>query len=186
MENNLKEGEKEMKYSKDNLKVGDKVLLKNRRGGLWNPEMDHYMGTVVTISELGESTFLIEEDDRSYCCWKFGYDDIERVANEFTRDDLQFGDIVTLRNGERYIVASYCLYGEEESYPFDREKVGVWYNNDLTHNENDQEVNIVKVERAGRVVYERGEEIKEMTVEEVSKLVGCKVKIVGKKESEDE
>lgn len=32
------------------------------------------------------------------------------TQNKFTRDDLQFGDIVILRNGERCVVASNQLY----------------------------------------------------------------------------
>lgn len=165
---------------KEDLKVGDKVLLKNRRGENWNSkgEMDHYMGKIVTIRSLDGNIFTIEEDDRKLGYWNFRYEDIERKANEIKRDDLQFADILTLRNGERYVVVDNHMWGEDEDYGRDGDGISTWYNNDLTQNEGNKDEDIVKVERAGQIVYERIDEAKEMTVEEISKALGYEVKIV--------
>lgn len=170
-----------MKFDKDNLKVGDKVLLKNRRGDNWNilGQMDHYMGKIVTIKKLHDSSFNIEDDDRDDTVfWSFAYEDIERIANDFKRDDLQFADIITLRNGERYVVAVGSMYGENGYYNRDCDTIWDWYNLDLTQNEDEREEDIVKVERSGKVIYERSEAVREMTVEEISKALGYEVKVV--------
>ena len=171
---------------KEELKVGDKVLLKNRRGEKWNDcgRMDHYMGKIVTIRSLGDNYFTIEEDDRKGGYWSFYYDDIERKANKAKREDLQFADILTLRNGERYVVADYCIYGEDGDYSYGGDDIQIWYNDDLTQNEGDADEDIVKVERAGQVIYERIDEVKEMTIEEISKALGYEVKIVKEKINE--
>lgn len=73
-----------------NLKVGDKVKLKNRRGSYWNQEgeMDKYMGKVVTISNIYSFTerqvFTIKEDDGNnwFKKWYFFSEDIECVVKQ--------------------------------------------------------------------------------------------------------
>ena len=70
-----------------NLKVGDKVKLKNRRGKNWNYEgkMDKYIGKIVTISHIRSTIigarFEIEEDTR-FSKWAFSLDDIEYVVKQ--------------------------------------------------------------------------------------------------------
>ena len=163
------------------FKVGDKVLLKNRRGDCWNPygEMDKYMGTIVTISKIYGDLFEIEEDhNRVNNKWSFNFEDIERLANDITLSDLQFADILTLRNGERYVYASKRMYGEDNSYYCDCDLIENYYNDDLTNGDRNKEQDIVKVERAGKIIYERKEEAKEMTLQEICKELGYEVKIV--------
>lgn len=164
-----------MKFSRDNLKSGDKVLLKNRRGHYWNydGEMDEYMGTIVTIKTLCNDDFRIEEDSR----WLFGYEDIERKIINFTLDDLKFADILTLRNDERYVYTDGYIYGEDEDYRLDYERINSFIDKDLKGRK-DTNYDIVKVERAGQIIYEREEEIKEMTLSQVCKQLGYEVKIV--------
>lgn len=73
-----------------NLKVGDKVKLKNRRGRYWNHagKMDKYMGKVVTISNIdpftAQQTFTIKEDDGNNWSekWYFSSEDIEYVVKQ--------------------------------------------------------------------------------------------------------
>lgn len=171
---------KDMEFNKDNLKVGDKVLLKNESGYGWNQEgkMDKYKGKVVTVSKLHDSNFEIEEDDmQNFTKWKFSYEDIERKVTNFTRDDLEFGDILTLRNEERYVYASEHIYGEDEYYCFDCDEIGYYHTEKLKHKD-DSDYDVVKVERAGQVVYEREEEVKEMTLSQVCEQLGYDVKIV--------
>lgn len=170
------------KFSSENLKVGDKVLLKNKRGEAWNLEgaMDKYIGKIVTIDDLNYGGgFSIKEDDRDNrpLKWEFSYEDIERIVNDFKLSDLQFADIITLRSGERYVYADDVMRGEKLDYNSDGNTISCWYNDDLTQNEGDRSEDIVKVERNGQVIYERQEAI-EMTVEEICEKLGYEVKIV--------
>lgn len=72
------------------FKVGDKVKLKNRRGGNWNPEgmMDKYIGKIVTISNINPTSFdtyfeIEEDEDQGKCFkWKFTLNDIEYVVKQ--------------------------------------------------------------------------------------------------------
>ena len=188
--------EKEIK-----IKVGDKVLLKNERGISWNSfgKQDKYMGKVVTVSKLlgcDDQLFEIEEDPGHDTVniffsnkWCFGIDDIERIiTDDFTLGDLQFADIVTTRNGERYVVADNTLFGEKDGYWLDHEYIPNFYRRDLKYDTTNDECriyDIIKVERAGQVIWERPEEEKEpareMTIAEISEALGYEVKVVKEK-----
>lgn len=174
------------------IKVGDKVLLKNKRGKNWNREglMDKYMGKVVTVLSFipytCDGSFYIEGDSN---CWRFNIDDIEKiVTNQVVKlSDLQFADVVTTRNNQRYVVGDNCLLGEDNTYYLDCVTISDSFDEDLTHHDHswsgisdhDTNYDIMKVERAGQVVYERKEEpVKEMTLAEVCKELGYEVKIV--------
>ena len=72
-----------------NLKVGDKVKLKNRRGRGWNSDgmMDKYIGKIVTVSDIHQgysrNGFTIKEDDgREFPRWVFRLEDIEYVVKQ--------------------------------------------------------------------------------------------------------
>lgn len=64
-----------------NLKVGDKVKLKNRRGAGWNfdGKMDKYIGKIVTVSNIFYEfdSFKINEER-----WLFNFKDIEYVVKQ--------------------------------------------------------------------------------------------------------
>lgn len=109
------------------------------------------------------------------------------VSNNYTRNDLQFADIVTLRNGERYVYGGGYILGEDNAYDADCNNVKLCYNDDLTRSSMSfcysgkaEDYDIVKVERVGEVVYQRedNKEPVEMTVAEISKKLGYEVKIV--------
>lgn len=183
------------------IKVGDLVLLKNERGKDWcsNGDMDKYMGKVVTVRgfvPFSCNSFYIEEDEGDENAkhtmtgrWIFDIDDIEKiVTNQVVRlSDLHFADILTVRKGERYVVGDNALLGEEDTYYLDCDIISDSFDEDLTYYDHswsgvsDRNTNydIMKVERAGQVVYERKEEpVKEMTLAEVCKELGYEVKIV--------
>ena len=168
---------------KEDLKVGDKVLLKNKRGKHWNDEgkMDHYIGKIVTIKSL-DSYFTIEEDDgeNTPSYWAFSYEDIERKITEFIKNDIVFGDILTLRDSYRYVIADGQMWGEDRGYNKAGCTLDVWYNDDLTHDEGDIDQDIMKVERSGQIIYER-QDAREMTIKEISEKLGYEVKIVKEK-----
>lgn len=72
-----------------NLKVGDKVKLKNRRGITWNYDgmMDKYIGKIVTVSETGLGLYgngftILEDDGRGVFQWRFRLEDIEYVVKQ--------------------------------------------------------------------------------------------------------
>ena len=69
-----------------NLKVGDKVKLKNRRGKGWNSDgmMDKYIGKIVTVSyiTLGNGFTIKEDDGRGFTRWVFRLEDIEYVVKQ--------------------------------------------------------------------------------------------------------
>lgn len=68
------------------LKVGDKVKLKNRRGKNWNVygKMDKYIGKIVTVSyiTLGNGFTIKEDDGRGFPRWVFRIEDIEYVVKQ--------------------------------------------------------------------------------------------------------
>ncbi len=70
------------------LKVGDKVKLKNRRGMCWNSEgmMDKYIGEIVTVSDMyhyrGDYFTIKEDDGRGFPQWVFSPEDIEYVVKQ--------------------------------------------------------------------------------------------------------
>lgn len=173
---------------KEDLKVGDKVLLKNKRGDSWNIEgkMDHYIGKVVTIDEINTETFAIKEDDgeNGYFKWQFDYDDIELKVNCLELKDLQFADILTLRNGQKYVIANDHMFGCHGDDDFDCDYLENNYNNDLTNEDSDTSFDIIKVERYGQVIYEREKTVKKMTVSEICKELGYDVEIVKENEHE--
>lgn len=69
-----------------NLKVGDKVKLKKRRGKGWNSNgmMDKYIGKIVTVSyiTLGNGFTIKEDDGRGFPRWVFRLEDIEYVVKQ--------------------------------------------------------------------------------------------------------
>lgn len=111
---------------------------------------------------------------------------------KFTLKDFQFGDIITLRNGERYVYADGTMYGEKEQYALDCEILTEIYNEDLiatnvcenVYDFNKKSCDIMNIERQREVVYERKEETVEMTLSEVCKKLGYNVKIVKEKSEE--
>lgn len=173
---------------KEDLKVGDKVLLKNKRGDSWNIEgkMDHYIGKVVTIDEINTETFTIKEDDDKnwFGKWVFNYDDIELKVNCLELKDLQFADILTLRNGQKYVIANDHMFGCHGDDDFDCDYLENNYNNDLTNEDSDTSFDIIKVERYGQVIYEREKTVKKMTVSEICKELGYDVEIVKENDHE--
>lgn len=103
-------------------------------------------------------------------------------VNKMTKKDLKNGDIVTLRNGDRLVLCDECfndLSGDYSNHLYDLDEL----RDDLTYKawDDDSSSDIVKVERPVKyeTVFERREEVKELTVDEISEKLGYKVKVVG-------
>lgn len=98
-----------------------------------------------------------------------------KLISHITLNELQFADILTLRDGARFVVAQDYMFSEDYHY-CDTNEISIYYNKNLKY-KGDKNYDIMKVERAGKVIFER-EDVREMTTEEVSKALGYKVKIV--------
>jgi len=163
------------------FKVGDLIRGINKEYSITDIDMtkarviEVYNGEQIRLEILEHKTRK-EEVGKQY--------DVEseyfELINTLTLSDLQFADILTLRNGERYVVGDNYMYGENGRYYRDCDIISDYYNEDLTQNENDTEEDIVKVERAGQVIYERQETVK-VTMEDVCKKFGYDVEIVKEK-----
>lgn len=108
-------------------------------------------------------------------------DYFELVTSFITKDDLKNGDIVTLRNGDKLIYSD----GEFADISDDcdnRLTSKRDLNYDLTYGFiDDENYDVIKVDRPTNyyTVFEREEtKVKEMTIEEISKALGYKVKII--------
>lgn len=166
------------------IKVGDRVRILDGRKKpdiypKWVKEMDELIGTVRTVEhvfndscELSDANFLFAEE------WL-------APADDFTKYDLKEFDIVELRNGSKTCVVNDIALGQLSIGCF---SVDTW-KDDLTDKGTDK-YDIMKVYRPTDsiptdkskwkdlpVVYERTE-VKEMTVEEISKALGYEVKVV--------
>ena len=111
----------------------------------------------------------------------FGYTSDWLVEeNKMAKEDLKNGDIVTLRNGDRLMlsVKSFCDLSENNHNPIYTLNQ---FKDDLTYYINEREDDIIKVERPVKyeTVFEREEEVQELTVDEMSERLGYKVKVVG-------
>ena len=83
---------------------------------------------------------------------------------------LKGDECITLGNGCSYIISN----GEAWCSNLDEK-----YNEDLTYSNNYEFYDIIKITYEGKVVWERKEEIKKMTLKEIEKKLGYKITIVG-------
>lgn len=166
------------------IKVGDRVRILDGRNNpninpIWVDEMDELIGTVHTVEhvfsdycELSDTNYLFAEE------WL-------APADDFTKADLKEFDIVEFRNGSKTCVVNDFVFGQLSIGGFS----AVTWLDDLTDKGTDI-YDIMKVYRPTDniptdrskwkdlpVVYERTE-VKEMTVEEISKALGYEVKVV--------
>lgn len=168
------------------FKVGDKVRIRKdlKEGNSYriyvHQNMATHAGEIKTVCEIvNKTTYVLDVPREGGLEWHFTEDMLES-AMMTTIDDLQFGDVLTLKNGERYVFADKYMYGEDEDYSRDYDKVDENYKDNLKYDNDDsdyREYDIVKVEREGQVIFER-EDVREMTVEEISEALGYEVKVV--------
>lgn len=168
-----------------NIKVGDRVRILDGRNNpnilpTWAKEMDELIGEVRIVERvfmdfygLSDTKYLFAEE------WL-------APAGEFTKADLKEFDIVEFRNGRQALITMNIAMGVLEADGF---SFRTW-NDDLKDNTGADIYDIMKVYRPTDslpldkskwkdlpVVYERTE-VKEMTVEKISKALGYEVKVV--------
>ena len=141
-------------------------------------EMKDLCGRTATIVKIdNRKVELGEWSNNENTGWDFSTDMLEPVS--FKKCNLQNGDILTDRSGDKSLYYRGELYGDTI---LDLNNL----NDDLTANSTlyTENADIINVERPVKfeTVFERNEEIKEMTMEELCKHFGCQVKIVKEEE----
>lgn len=157
------------------FKVGDRVIANEKVSMNYGCIEVGDMGIVININDL-DFDFL-SDDGGQFIGLDYDYFDLI----SFTKNDLQDGDIVTLRNGDRLI------YGDENFFDLNTScHNGIYMschiNTDLTRNrEHHTDEDIVKVERPTeyKTVFVRKEkEVKKMTVSQICEELGYDVEII--------
>lgn len=167
------------------IKVGDRVRILDGRNNpniysAWVEGMNEFIGTVHTVEHAHRECY--ELSDTNY----FFAEEWLAPADDFTKADLRELDIVEFRNGRQALITMDIGFVNLVVCGF---TFGTW-NNDLKDNTGVDKYDIMKVYRPTDslpldkskwkdlpVVYERTE-VKEMTVEEISKALGYEVKVV--------
>lgn len=169
---------------KNKFKVGDKI--KGIKGNGY-PITNEQMLEAEVVEIFGnEMKIKVKNHNDAYRIGSFyivpnSTEEFELI--KFTKSDLRDGDRV-YDNDPIYdygIVRDDAInYGSDSSLDLS------CFNDDLTHI-SISKFDIIKVERPGKyeTVFEREEEIKELTMEEVCEMAGCTVKIVESRKEDE-
>jgi len=163
---------------KNKFKVGDKVKGRFGKGYIAEIKCNQYL--VVHDKEyIGLHDGNTDKKYPSKRCWWYLEDSIELAT--FTKDDLQTGDVVTLRNGDKLFIDADMGFRDmnmsnSNNCLADLNDIS----NDLRYKHNDEDNDIIKVERPTyTTVFEREEnEVKEMTLKEICDALGYEVKVI--------
>ena len=164
-------------------KVGDSVRILDGRKNpnihpCWVEEMDELIGTVHIVD-------LVRKDSYGLYDTEYLFAEEWLAPAEFTKADLKEFDIVEFRNGSKTWVVKDIVLGKLSIGGF---SIETWL--DDLKDEGAHGLDIMKVYRPTDslpldkskwkdlpLIYERTE-VKEMTVEEISKALGYEVKVV--------
>ena len=166
------------------IKVGDRVRILDGRANpnihpCWVEEMDELIGTVHIVD-------LVRKDSYGLCDTEYLFaEEWLAPADDFTKADLKEFDIVEFRNGDKAWVTEDIALGMLTVGGLHIES---WLDDLMDRSAH--EYDIMKVYRPTDsiptdkskwkdlpLIYERTE-VKEMTVEEISKALGYEVKVV--------
>ena len=185
------------------IKIGDKVEIVNDIDETFYNK--RVFGAIYTVEDIriekktGKSYAILKETtDRPYL---FNCKLVDEKEKQFKKSDLKSGDIVELRNGDRYILIKNARHNQYDT-PTDVfmsiNKFGSiplsWYSDSLLNSNGDKSYDIMKISDSfyipnifrthpsGTLVVpdwalER-EKTEEMTLEEVCKELGRDIKIV--------
>ena len=161
--------------------IGQKIKIKKDLDKIENfkcgyeSEMKKFEGTIQIIDGVHDDYFTIENS-----CFNWDYRAIDDTP--FKKEDIEFGDIITTRNEEKYVYVQGFLYGEDGSYYADCDDFEDVYDDDLKYcDEEENDCDIMMIQRNGQVVYERNNEVREMTLQDIIKELGYEIKIVKEK-----
>lgn len=157
-------------------------------------EMDKWLGSTMTVNEIFDGYCRMKED---FGQWKWFLPSIAGLSNDVqVLSDLMNGDIIILRNGNRYIVINDMCGATSGKDWLDL----ALYDRDMTCGLCLNDFDIMTVVRPdviskcrltltdepkrfwkSLIVYER-KPVEEMTLSEVCKLLGKQIKIIPEKE----
>lgn len=157
------------------FKVGDKIRMKedcsgNKAGQVYEVHKGDFYG-------LDRENLYAWNETTTHCGCSC-QDNWELVEEEITLENMPVGTIIHGGEGFRKVLAIVGGEGELKLYSLSA------YSYDKESNElkkASQDYTVYELKECGYTVYKKvykKEEVQEMTVEEVSKLVGKKVKIV--------
>lgn len=178
-------------HSNEAYKNGDicKVLSIREEGVFAKTNGTHPCNIGIGTSYLYDSEYEVSENEYS------------KEENAMTKSDLRTGMVVEDRDGYIGIVlkSTATVDGIKWFLNDDGEKISMWeelddeYNEDLTGTENFNSGDIVKIYQPHNfddyttmkayseeyLIWEREQEVKEITMKDIEEKFGCKVKIVG-------
>lgn len=173
------------------FKVGDKVRVTGRAKTSTAVGKDKYIGRILTILKIFQGMeFPYSTDDKIYY---WSEDELELVETSFTKSDLKYGMVVEHKNGVRRMFLNNIFIG------FDSCALLNYYTDTLENIIDDREHSALTIDKVYissavhlqnyfdddklTLVWERKEKSrKEMTVEDIEKELGYKIKIVPKNE----
>lgn len=105
-------------YEGVTYKVGDKVLLTNKKPKLWNKDgfMDVYLGKIVTISKIYSNGIFEIKEDTTMWKWSFRFNEIIKKVNNkhFKSYPNNYTGILNIENG--------CVIEETKKEILDKEE----------------------------------------------------------------
>lgn len=176
------------------IKAGDKIKIISAQDEKFN--YSDVIGNIYIVKEIRESQIgkkYAELKNSIYKPYLYNCELVDEKEKQFTKSDLKNGDIVELRNGQRYVYIE--KYNDRFIYSTDSDEVIVNlkdgeysrlanYDDDLRYKgRGNCEYDIMKIldmsefYRKQKWTWER-EKTEEMTLEEVCKELGKDIKIV--------
>ena len=140
------------------------------------------------VSEIGGCGEVWVADGISNDEWCFLPSDLESYEEESQENKtpkewlLTPSVICTTRNGMKFVVVSNSINVTLDSFNIWRYNLNLSYDEKLINVNDYPPSDIMKITYGKETVYERKEEeVKEMTIDEIEKIVGSKIKIVNNK-----
>jgi len=154
--------------------------IKNFAGGC-NYEMTDMEGKIVTIKQtesfMERLAYRIEEDKEDFIWDERAFEPLNTKPTKNELFELPIGTKITT-DSEEYNV---FVKNDENSFINEQEDILECYDikDNLLINDEDYGTKIIKIEvPTYKTTYDSSKEVKEMTMAEISKALGCEVKIV--------
>lgn len=171
------------------FKIGDRVKLIDTKDEFYE-DYKGFLNETGTIIGINRGRFAIVKFDTKGVIRNPYLHNLELIENAKvkTLSDVKEGDIITLKNGEKLIVTENKNLADLNSNPDNPCSHISDFKSDLTYNGDEISLNIydiVKIERhesTGKVVFDRSEVIKKMTLSEICKELGYRVEIIKERE----
>ena len=157
------------------FKIGDRVIGNDKATEKYAVTKKDWVGIIIDVHD---NRCDIQGDDGEL--YTNLYCDCFNVIHSFTKNDLENGDIVTLRNGDKLIYIDDYFYDVSNGYDNVLDDIGDLRDNMIYSDPDYSESDIMKVSRPTDYVdvFSRPKESKKMTVSEICKELGYDVEII--------